>query len=73
MAVSVVLAVGDVAEPLVAAIKELRKITVGPGLEDGSEMGPLITRSTATRSSTIASGAEQGATLVVDDRESAPN
>ena len=37
MAVSVVLAVGEVAEPLVAAIKErLPKITVGPGLEEGS-------------------------------------
>ena len=40
MAVSVVLAVGDVADPLVAAIKErLPKITVGPGLERGLRDG----------------------------------
>ncbi len=75
MAVSVVLAVGEVAEPLVAAIKErLPKITVGPGLEEGSEMGPLITREHRDKvASYIESGAEQGATLVVDGRESAPD
>ena len=45
MAISVVVAVGDVADPLIAAIKErLPKITVGPGEEPDSEMGPLITR-----------------------------
>ena len=75
MAVSVVLAVGDVAEPLVAAIKErLPKITVGPGLEEGSEMGPLITREHRDKvASYIESGADQGATLVVDGRETAPD
>ena len=75
MAVSVVLAVGDVAEPLVAAIKErLPKITVGPGLEDGSEMGPLITREHRDKvASYIASGADQGAKVVVDGRETAPD
>src|ERR671930_1400846 len=45
MAVSVVVAVGDVADPLVEAIKaRLPKVKVGPGLEPGNEMGPLITR-----------------------------
>ena len=45
MAVSVVVAVGDVADPLIDAIKErLPKVKVGPGLEPDSEMGPLITR-----------------------------
>ena len=45
MAVSVVVAVGDVADPLIAAIKErLPKVKVGPGLEPDNEMGPLITR-----------------------------
>ena len=72
MAVSVVLAVGDVADPLVAAIEErLPKITVGPGLEEGSEMGPLITREHRDKvASYVESGADQGATLVVDGRES---
>ena len=42
MAVSVVVAVGDVADPLVAAIKErLPKLKVGDGLEPDVEMGPL--------------------------------
>ncbi|MEX2547147.1 MAG: CoA-acylating methylmalonate-semialdehyde dehydrogenase, partial [Chloroflexota bacterium] len=45
MAVSVVLAVGDVGDSLVAAIKErLPKISVGPGSDPASEMGPLVTR-----------------------------
>ena len=45
MAISVVVAVGDVADPLVDAIEErLPKIKVGPGNEEGSEMGPLITK-----------------------------
>ncbi len=75
MAVSVVLAVGDVAEPLVEAIKErLPKINVGPGHEEGSEMGPLITGEHRDKvASFIESGREQGATLVVDGRETAPD
>jgi malonate-semialdehyde dehydrogenase (acetylating)/methylmalonate-semialdehyde dehydrogenase len=40
MAVSVVVAVGDVADPLIGAIKErLPNVKVGPGLEPGNEMG----------------------------------
>ncbi len=43
MAISVVVAVGDVADPLVTAIEErLPKVKVGPGDVPGSEMGPLI-------------------------------
>ena len=45
MAISVVVAVGDVADPLIDAIKErMAAIKIGPGSETGSEMGPLITR-----------------------------
>ncbi len=75
MAVSVVLAVGDVAEPLVEAIKQrLPKINVGPGHEEGSEMGPLITGEHRDKvASFIESGREQGATLVIDGRETAPD
>ena len=44
MAVSAVVAVGDAADPLVAAIEErLPKVKVGPGIDPESEMGPLIT------------------------------
>ena len=51
MAISQVVAVGDVADPLIEAIKErLPKVKVGDGLEPGTEMGPLSPASTATRS-----------------------
>ncbi|MBA2569770.1 MAG: CoA-acylating methylmalonate-semialdehyde dehydrogenase, partial [Chloroflexi bacterium] len=45
MAISVVVAVGDVADPLVKAIRSrLPRIKVGPGSDASSEMGPLVTR-----------------------------
>ena len=71
MAISVVVAVGDVADPLVSAIEErLPKIKVGPGHEDGVEMGPLITREHRDKvASYLESGPAQGATLVADGRE----
>ena len=71
MAISVVVAVGDVADPLVEAIeKRLPKIKVGPGNEEGSEMGPLITKEHRDKVATyLDSGPAQGATLRVDGRE----
>jgi len=74
MAVSVVVAVGDVADPLVDAIKQrLPNVKVGNGLEPENEMGPLITREHRDKvASYLESGAEQGATLVTDGRETAP-
>src|SRR5690349_12132689 len=71
MAVSVVVAVGDVAEPLIGAIKErLPKVKVGPGLEPDSEMGPLITREHRDKvAGYLDTAAEQGATVVADGRE----
>ncbi len=70
MAISVVVAVGDVADPLVAAIKErIAKIKVAPGTEPGSEMGPLITREHRDRvASYLDKAASDGATVVVDGR-----
>ncbi len=45
MAIATIVAVGDVADPLVEAIKDrLPKIKVGPGSDPTSEMGPLVTR-----------------------------
>ena len=75
MAVSVVVAVGDAGDELVDAIKErLPKGKVGNGLEPDSEMGPLVTREHRDKvASYIESGSEQGATLVADGRESAPD
>jgi malonate-semialdehyde dehydrogenase (acetylating)/methylmalonate-semialdehyde dehydrogenase len=71
MAISVVVAVGDVADPLVSAIKErLPKIQVGPGAEAGSEMGPLVTREHRDKvASYIESGKSQGASVVADGRD----
>ena len=70
MAISVVVAVGDVADPLVDAIKaRLPKLKVGPGTEPDSEMGPLITREHRDKvAGYLDSAAEQGATVVVDGR-----
>jgi malonate-semialdehyde dehydrogenase (acetylating)/methylmalonate-semialdehyde dehydrogenase len=74
MAVSVVVAVGDVADPLVAAIKErLPGVKVGDGMGPDAEMGPLVTREHRDKvASYIESGAGQGATVVADGRETAP-
>jgi malonate-semialdehyde dehydrogenase (acetylating)/methylmalonate-semialdehyde dehydrogenase len=71
MAVSVVVAVGDVADPLIGAIKErLPNVKVGPGLEPGNEMGPLITREHRDKvAGYLDTAAEQGATVVADGRE----
>ena len=45
MAVSMLVAVGDVADPLVDAIKaRIPNIKVGDGMDASNEMGPLITR-----------------------------
>ena len=70
MAISVVVAVGDVADPLVAAIaKRIPKIKVGPGLEQGSEMGPLVTREQRDRvASYLDHAAADGAIVAVDGR-----
>jgi malonate-semialdehyde dehydrogenase (acetylating) / methylmalonate-semialdehyde dehydrogenase len=71
MAISVVVAVGDVGDPLVAAIKQrLPKIKVGPGAEPGSEMGPLVTREHRDKvASYIGKADEAGADLVADGRQ----
>jgi malonate-semialdehyde dehydrogenase (acetylating) / methylmalonate-semialdehyde dehydrogenase len=71
MAISVVVAVGDVADRLVDAIEQrLPKIKVGPGSEEGVEMGPLITREHRDKvASYLDSGPQQGATLRVDGRQ----
>ncbi|MFN8221687.1 MAG: CoA-acylating methylmalonate-semialdehyde dehydrogenase [Gaiellales bacterium] len=74
MAISVLVAVGDVADPIVDAIKaRLPQIKVGNGLEPGVEMGPLVTREHRDKvASYIESGAAQGAKIVADGRETAP-
>ena len=72
MAISVLVAVGDVADRLVPLVRErLEKIHVGAGLNEGSDMGPLITAEHRDRvAGYIASGVSEGATLVSDGRGS---
>src|SRR6478735_5168460 len=74
MAISVVVAVGDAADRLVKAIEDrLPKIKVGNGLEADVEMGPLVTREHRDKVASYIEGArEQGADVVADGRESAP-
>jgi malonate-semialdehyde dehydrogenase (acetylating)/methylmalonate-semialdehyde dehydrogenase len=73
MAISVVVAVGSVADPLVEAIQErMARIQVGPGTEKGNEMGPLITREHRDRvASYVANAAAEGALVAVDGRRDA--
>jgi malonate-semialdehyde dehydrogenase (acetylating) / methylmalonate-semialdehyde dehydrogenase len=68
MAISVVVAVGGIADRLVGAIKErMGRIKVGPGAEDGNEMGPLITGEHRDRvASYVRNGNQEGAKVVVD-------
>ena len=75
MAVSVLVAVGDAADPLVGAIQErLPKVKVGDGMDPESEMGPLVTREHRDKvASYLDSGPEQGATIVADGRDTAPD
>jgi malonate-semialdehyde dehydrogenase (acetylating) / methylmalonate-semialdehyde dehydrogenase len=71
MAIATVVAVGDVADPLVDAInKRLPKVKVGPGSDPEAEMGPLVTRQHRDKvASYLDSAAEQGATVVADGRQ----
>jgi malonate-semialdehyde dehydrogenase (acetylating) / methylmalonate-semialdehyde dehydrogenase len=74
MAVSVVVAVGGVGDELVAAIRQrLPQVQVGDGMDPASEMGPLVTREHRDKvASYLDSGAAQGASVLADGRETAP-
>jgi malonate-semialdehyde dehydrogenase (acetylating)/methylmalonate-semialdehyde dehydrogenase len=74
MAISQVVAVGEVADPLIEAIKKrIPDVKVGDGMDPTSEMGPLVTREHRDKvASYIDRGRDEGATVVVDGRESAP-
>ena len=70
MAISVVVAVGEIADPLVEAIKlRMEKLVIGPGNDPASEMGPLITAEHRDRvAGYVGAGADAGAEVVVDGR-----
>jgi malonate-semialdehyde dehydrogenase (acetylating)/methylmalonate-semialdehyde dehydrogenase len=72
MAISAVVAVGSAGDKIVSLLKQKAQgIKVGPGDQDGVDMGPLIT---AEHRNKVASFVEKGiaekATLVVDGRQS---
>ncbi len=71
MAISVVVAVGEVVEPLVERLKaRAQAVQVGPGLEPDSQMGPVITAQARERIvGYIGEGEQAGAQPVVDGRE----
>jgi malonate-semialdehyde dehydrogenase (acetylating)/methylmalonate-semialdehyde dehydrogenase len=71
MAISVAVAVGDVADSLVEAVQQrIDKLVVGPGTDPASEMGPLITAEAQQRvAGYVQQGADAGATVVVDGRD----
>ncbi|AEJ39346.1 methylmalonate-semialdehyde dehydrogenase [Sulfobacillus acidophilus TPY] len=73
LAGSVVLAVGHVADRLQDALVEAgRSMTVGPGWEPGTDMGPLIRQSHRERvRGYIARGISEGARLILDGRQHA--
>jgi len=70
MAISVLVTVGDVGDRLLPMIKErIANVHVGDGLEEGSDMGPLVTKEHLDKVvSYVDKGVEEGAELVVDGR-----
>ena len=70
MAISVAVAVGDVADKLVPRLAErARALKIGNGMEPDSEMGPLVTAAHKAKvEGYIAKGVDEGARLVVDGR-----
>ena len=74
MAISAVVAVGDIADELVAKIAErARTIKTGDGTRD-ADMGPLVTKAHRDKvASYVDAGEAAGATLVVDGRTVDPD
>src|SRR4029079_5727678 len=70
MALSVAVAVGEVAQPLVDAIAaRLPKLTVGNGADPDTDMGPLITAEHCDKvAGYVDAGEAAGAAVVVDGR-----
>jgi malonate-semialdehyde dehydrogenase (acetylating)/methylmalonate-semialdehyde dehydrogenase len=71
MAISVGVAVGSAGDRLVEILeRKAREVKVGPGTDPASDMGPVVTEAARERVvNAVTSGAEQGATVVVDGRD----
>jgi malonate-semialdehyde dehydrogenase (acetylating)/methylmalonate-semialdehyde dehydrogenase len=70
MAISAAVAVGEAGDPLVDRLRaKAAAVKVGPGRDESSEMGPVVTAEARDRIVRyIDSGERQGATLVADGR-----
>jgi malonate-semialdehyde dehydrogenase (acetylating)/methylmalonate-semialdehyde dehydrogenase len=70
MAVSVAVAVGQAADPLIERLApKVRALKIGPGTDPEAEMGPLVTNDHLNKvKSYIDLGVAEGAKLVVDGR-----
>jgi len=70
MAISIAVAVGKVADPLMAKLEpRVRALKIGPGTDPEAEMGPLVTRQHLDKvRSYVDLGVKEGAKLVVDGR-----
>jgi malonate-semialdehyde dehydrogenase (acetylating)/methylmalonate-semialdehyde dehydrogenase len=70
MAISVLVAVDPIGDELITKISErVAKLTVGPGDQPESEMGPLVTRAHRDKvASYLDAGVADGAVLAVDGR-----
>jgi malonate-semialdehyde dehydrogenase (acetylating) / methylmalonate-semialdehyde dehydrogenase len=73
LASSVAITVGKARDPFVEYISDVANTRkVGYGLEEGVEMGPVITRESKERiEGLIAKGEQEGATVLVDGRQKA--
>jgi malonate-semialdehyde dehydrogenase (acetylating)/methylmalonate-semialdehyde dehydrogenase len=71
MSISVVVAVRDAADRLIAAVKDrMGRVKIGAASEDGSEMGPLITKEHRDRVASYLDAARaDGASVEVDGRQ----
>ena len=70
MAISAIVAVGGAAEPLLESLKpRIAALKIGPGTDNGNDMGPLITAEHRDKvRSYVDVGEAEGATVVVDGR-----
>jgi malonate-semialdehyde dehydrogenase (acetylating)/methylmalonate-semialdehyde dehydrogenase len=70
MAISVAVAVGEAADPLIHELRrQVAALKVAPGTEPGADMGPLVTREHLERvRGYVEIGVAEGASLVIDGR-----
>ena len=71
MAVSVAVAVGDSADPLLERLEpRVRNLKIGPYTDSEAEMGPVITKDALHRiTNLVDEGVSEGAELIVDGRD----